>query len=343
MGPALTVESLLAAFLLCAITIGVCGTRLTAVVDALADRAGFGEALTGAVLLGAVTSLSGSVLSVTAALKGQADLALSNAYGGIAVQTVFLTVADLSYRRVNLEHAAASAENILQGALLICLLAILLIASYSPNLTVLGVHPATVLLLAGYGYGIRLTYRSRLQPMWRPKQTSETREDIPEKQNEAMSLTRLLRSFLILALILGVSGWLLQLVAGALVERTGVSAVIVGMLFTSLATSLPELVTTVAAVRRGAVTLAISGIIGGNAYDTLFAAFADIAYRPGSIYHAGDQLLLFWLAIAVLMTAVLIMGMLVREKRGIVNIGFESFLVLLIYIASVTILIVERG
>jgi cation:H+ antiporter len=338
-----TIEYLLAIFLLCATVIGVCGTRLAAVVDALADRAGFGEALTGAVLLGAVTSLSGSVLSVTAALEGQADLALSNAYGGIAVQTVFLTVADLSYRRVNLEHAAASAENILQGALLICLLAILLSASYSPDITVLGVHPATLILLAGYGYGIHLTYRARRAPMWRPKLTSETREDIPEEQNEGMNLSRLLVSFLILALILGVTGWLLQRVAGALVERTGVSALIVGMLFTSLATSLPELVTTVAAVRRGAVTLAFSGIIGGNAYDTLFAAFADIAYRPGSIYHAGDGLLLFWLAIAVLMTAVLIMGMLVREKRGIANIGFESSLVLLIYIASVIILVLERG
>ncbi|HZY65274.1 MAG TPA: hypothetical protein VFE21_05285 [Rubrobacteraceae bacterium] len=38
----------------------VVGTRLTGVADALADRTGVGEALVGAVLLGASTSLSGS-------------------------------------------------------------------------------------------------------------------------------------------------------------------------------------------------------------------------------------------------------------------------------------------
>jgi cation:H+ antiporter len=330
---------LVGAFGFCALVIGICGTRLTAIADALADRGGFGEALTGGVMLGAVTSISGSVLSVSAALQGEADLALSNAYGGIAVQTVFLTIADFSYRRINLEHAAASAENIIQGALLICLLAILLIANLSPNLAIWGIHPATVVLLAGYAYGIRLIYRWRSRPMWHPEQTHETREDVPDARNEARSLQRLLASFFMLGGTLALSGWLLQVVATALVARSGISAVIVGTLFTSTATSLPELVTTIAAVRRGALTLAFSGIIGGNAYDTLFAAFSDIAYREGSIYHAASPVLLFWVAVSILMTAVLIMGMLVREKRGIGNIGFESSLVMLIYISSVLILL----
>ena len=114
----------------------------------LADRTRAGEALAGAVLLGATTSLSGSVLSVTAAWKGHADLALSNALGGIAVQTAFLAVADIAYRRANLEHAAASAANLMQGALLITLMAIILVGAFSPAVTVFGIHPATPALLA---------------------------------------------------------------------------------------------------------------------------------------------------------------------------------------------------
>ena len=89
----------------------------------------------GAVLLGAATSLSGSVLSVTAAYRGHPELAVSNALGGIAVQTFFLAIADMVYRRANLEHAAASAPNMMQNGLLIALLALLLLAPTLPSLS----------------------------------------------------------------------------------------------------------------------------------------------------------------------------------------------------------------
>jgi cation:H+ antiporter len=75
---------------ICAAAIALVGTRLTRVVDQLADRTGLGEAVAGAVLLGAATSFSGIVVSVTAAAKGNPELAISNALGGIAVQTFFL-------------------------------------------------------------------------------------------------------------------------------------------------------------------------------------------------------------------------------------------------------------
>ncbi len=82
-------------FGLCTLVIGVAGPRITRVVDQLADRTGIGEAAAGAVLLGASTSLGGSVLSVTSAWNGHAELAISNAMGGIAVQTFFLAIADM--------------------------------------------------------------------------------------------------------------------------------------------------------------------------------------------------------------------------------------------------------
>lgn len=76
-------------FCACAAVIALAGTRITGIVDQLADRTGIGEAAAGAVLLGGATSLGGSVLSVTAAWNGHAELAVSNALGGIAVQTFF--------------------------------------------------------------------------------------------------------------------------------------------------------------------------------------------------------------------------------------------------------------
>ncbi|NWO09462.1 sodium:calcium antiporter [Chromohalobacter salexigens] len=327
----------------CALVIGVVGTRLTGVVDTLADRTGIGEAIAGAVLMGMATSLSGIVLSVTAAWKGQPELAMSNAVGGIAAQTLFLTFADAALRRVNLEHAAASIGNLAQGTLLMCLLGMLLVARYSPEWTLWGIHPVTPLLFLGYVYGLRIIDEVRSQPMWMPRRTRETREDAPDDEAQRYSLTRLWGAFAALALLLGVSGWVMEKAATTLATETGMSQTAVGILLTSVATSLPELVTAVAAVRRGALTLAVGGIIGGNAFDTLFAAASDIAYRDGSIYHAVSDQTLLWIALSVLMTAVLLLGLVRREKHGPARIGFESVALVLFYGAGVAMVFHEAS
>ena len=74
----------------CVIIIAVAGTLLTARADAIADRTGLGEAVIGAVLLGGSTSLPGIITSVVTASQGHPSLSISNAIGGIAVQTAFL-------------------------------------------------------------------------------------------------------------------------------------------------------------------------------------------------------------------------------------------------------------
>ncbi|MEL6163354.1 MAG: sodium:calcium antiporter, partial [Cyanobacteria bacterium J06628_3] len=122
-------------FIIAAIVIGLVGTKMCKVADQLADATGWGEAVVGAVFLGGSTSLSGIVTSVTAAAGGHAELAVSNAVGGIAAQTAFLAVADMFYRKANLEHSAASIANLIQGTLLMSLLAIPLLASSSPQVS----------------------------------------------------------------------------------------------------------------------------------------------------------------------------------------------------------------
>lgn len=328
-------------FAICALVIGVVGTRLTKIVDEVADRTGLGEALAGAVLLGMATSLSGIVLSVTAAVEGQPELAMSNALGGIAVQTLFLTVADFALRRVNLEHAAASLGNLMQGTLLLCMLSLILVGSFSPELTLWSIHPVTPVLVFGYLYGLRIVDRGQAEAMWKPARTRETREDVPDEAAMQESLVALWLAFLFLALLLGLSGWLLQRSATVITEETGLSQAAVGVLLTSVVTSLPELVTSVAAVRRGAVTLAVGGIIGGNVFDTLFAAASDVAYREGSIYHAVSDDVLFWVALSLLMTGVLLMGLLRREKHGLVRIGFESVTLIGLYLIGVIIVLTD--
>ncbi|TNB48217.1 sodium:calcium antiporter [Martelella lutilitoris] len=313
-----------------------CGVRITDVADRIADRTGLGEALIGGLLLGAATSLSGTVVSITTAFEGRASLSFSNAVGGIAAQTAFLALADMIYRRVNLEHAAADLSNLFQGALLVLLLSIPLIAYVSPDISFFAVSPFSLILFGIYIAGVVASKRVRDDPMWRPVGTRETRTDTPdEEQKDARGNVAIFAVFGALMLLMGIAGYAISGVAGVLTDRYGLSASLVGALMTAVVTSLPELVTTLAAVRRGALQLAVGGIIGGNTFDTLFLTLSDVAYRDGSLYHAINKDDLVWLSVGLSATAILLLGLIVRQKAGPGRIGFESAGILALYAGAV--------
>ena len=138
------------AFALAALVVLVLGTKMAGLADRIADSTGLGEAVTGGLLLGAATSLSGTVVSLTAALDGRAGLAFSNGIGGIAAQTAFLALADTVYRKANLEHSAADVTNVFQAALLSLMLVVPLGAVLTPDMSFWAVHPASVVLLVIY-------------------------------------------------------------------------------------------------------------------------------------------------------------------------------------------------
>ncbi len=227
----------------------------------------------------------------------------------------------------------------MQNGLLISLLALIMLSPHLPDVTLWGIHPVTPVLFGFYGYGLRLVQGSQKKPMWRPYITRETRQDTPDDTRAMPSPTRLWIEFLLLMAVLGLAGWALEPAATAIAAQTGMTHTVVGVMLTAVSTSIPELVTSVAAVRRGALTLAVGGIIGGNAFDTLFTAASDIAYRQGSIYHAMSADTEFWVALTLLMSAILIMGLIRRERNGIGHIGAESLAILVLYMLGVGVLL----
>ena len=319
---------LLGAFVLAAIVIAWFGSRMAQVADALADRTGLGEALIGSVLLGAGTSISGIVTSINTAASGAPELSVSNALGGIAAQTMFLALADIAYRKVNLEHAAASIVNLGQATMLVLLTALPLLAATAPPIAILQVHPISPLLVVIYLVGLHNAHRIRQEPMWYPHKTPDTREEADDEEDDDRSTRMLGIIFAGYVAIVGLCGYVVGETGLALSARLGISQGVVGALGTAIVTSLPELVTTIAAVRAGALQLAVGGIIGGNMFDALFIAASDFAYRDGSIYHAISDRTLFWMALVIVMAATLLIGLLRRERQGPAGIGWESVLIL---------------
>ena len=330
-----SLPSLVLTFIFVALIIGWFGIKMTKIARDLAQSTGLGEALMGALFIGASTSLSGITTSVSAAAAGYVELAVSNGLGGIAAQTAFLALADIAYRRANLEHAAASAENLFMASFLLTLLAIHALALSVPTINIFGVHPATIVLIVLYIFGVYLLARTHKAPMWLPKKTRDTSLESEDKgRRRGRDLWQLWIRFTAYGAIVGLGGWSLTQLAIPLVEKTGLSHGIVGGIFTAVSTSIPELVVAITAVRMGALNLAVGDIIGGNAFDTLFIAASDIAYREGPIYADISSTEQFWLANSMLMTCVLLMGLIYRERHGPGNIGLESVILLILYLGG---------
>lgn len=130
------------------------------------------------------------------------------------------------------------------------------------------------------------------------------------------SLTINIGLFVVAAFIIAVVGTRMTGIADRLADRTGLGEAMMGAVFLGGSTSLPGIVTSVTAAAQGYPELAISNAIGGIAAQTAFLA----------------------IALTILMTGTLLLGLLRREKYGIGNIGFESFLILLLYLGGFTLL-----
>ncbi len=309
----------------------VLGVRLSRAGDELADRTGLGEALFGSVFFGGMLSLSGIVMTATAGAGGHASLAYSNAMGGIAAQLLALAVADLAYRKANLEHAAASMPNAVFGVLLGCMMCVALLGTFSPGVTLWGIHPASLALIGAYLFGIKVVKRVKQDPQWQPKQTAETVADEPE-EGSGRSTLRLWVDFVVSGLVVATSGWAIATAAESIVAVAGLDASFVGAVLMGLVNAIPETVTAVAAVRAGALTLAIGGVLGGNTFDVLNLVAGDVAYRKGSLYHAAKPDDLFVTVSGLLMALILLAGLLRRQKRGPLGIGFEGIVLIVIYL-----------
>lgn len=313
--------------------------RLVAIGDALADHTGWGEALFGVVFFGVATGLSGIVMTAVAAASHQPQLGYSNAVGGIAAQTTAVAIADAFYRRANLEHAAASLSNLLSGCLLIALLALALLGSFAPDVTVAGVHPASVAIVACYLGGLRLVRRAGAEPLWEAVTTAETRPDVRQAHGHLDGRGRgwLWSRFALVAVLVAAGGWAIALAAESLMEITGLAAGFVGGVLMAVVNALPEAVTAIAAVRRGALTLAVAAVLGGNITDALTLVVGDLAYPGGSIYHAAGPDELFVTTTGLVMTATLLGGLLVRQAGGWGRLGFEGVLLLGTYALMVAV------
>lgn len=340
----------MAVFSLAALAIWLAGARLAVAADIIADRSGLGEAFVGLVLLATVTSLPEIGRTITASAIGNAPLAVNALFGGILIQTAILALADLAIAQRVLTYFAPRPVLLLQGGVVLLLLGLALAGMAAGEiLHLFGVGLWTTILAILYLCSLYLLKNYEKREQWRPVQVPRelkeevVRREIRQRDQRQKPLMRIVLWFALSAGIIFLAGVVLAEVGNALAVQTGLGAGFVGATLLAFAGSLPELSTTIAAVRLGAYSMAISNIFGTNALLVALLFLSDVFYRRGPVLEAVDRSAAFAAAVGIVTTSIYLLGMLERRNRVVLGMGLDSLAVLLVYAMALVVMYLLRG
>lgn len=296
-------------FAICVALIAAAGPALARYGDIIAQRTGLSRSWIGLLLLATATSLPElftGVSAVTAA--GAPNIAVGDALGSCIFNLAILVVLDALNRdgsvftRMGQGHILTAGFGVIlvgfAGASLL-----LGASEFAPKFFHIGVFTPILIILylvamrAAFDYEARLAVAGAVSG---PK---------PE-----IGLGRAIAGYLGAAAVVAGAGVWLPFVGLDISHAMGWRATFVGTLFVAAATSAPEMIVTIAAVRLGALDMGIANLLGSNLFNMLVLAIDDIAYQPGSLFAAASPTHAVTAFAAVVMSGIVIVALLYRPS-----------------------------
>ena len=122
--------------------------------------------------------------------------------------------------------------------------------------------------------------------------------------------------------------------AKAIALSLGMSEKLVGLTIVSIGTSLPELVTSIVACRKGQVDIAVGNVVGSNIFNILFILGSSATITPIGVQSILLVDLVIMIAVTVLCYVFSFQGQKISRKEGLV--------LLLVFIAYMTYIIARN-
>jgi cation:H+ antiporter len=293
-------------FLLLGAVIAVAGFWLSRFGDIIAERTGLSGSWVGLILMATVTSLPELVTGVSSVrVAGSPDLALGDALGSCLFNLLLLSVVDFFYRPGCLFARAADGHALSTGyaAVLLAIVGInLLVPAAIPGLPF---SSATLLIVPVYLLALRNIFTYERRRLMEPVEAAMAR-------HPGATLRHAILGYLAAAGVVVAAGVLLPGAALDIAEAMGWTSTFVGTLFLAAATSMPELVVTLSAVRLGALDMAIANLLGSNLFNMVVLAIDDIAYPEAPLLSQVSGAHSLTVLIALLMTGIVTVGLIYR-------------------------------
>ena len=257
-----------------------CGLLLAKYGDALAELMGWGRLWVGTILVAVATSMPEVASVITAVLRDQPELASGGVYGASMANMKTLAWVVLIFGGMRFfRQVAAEQKYLAMVAIGITGLA-LVVGSFPLGVSLFEVGLASLLVLALYLAGMRVVYVTR--PM-KPASV------VIDPGVGLISPRKAWIFFGIASLGVLVSAPFLAFSVERIAETTGLAASFMGVVALAVVTTLPELSTSIGAIRLGATDLAVGALYGSCAFNILILAIADPFYRQGTLVETLDK------------------------------------------------------
>ena len=201
--------------------------------------------------------------------------------------------------------------------------------------SLLGVSTGSLALAAAYLAGTRAVYRHVRRDgsgaSLPPSTAAPTRSQ----------LRRAILRFGVGTLLVLVAAPMLAWSARGIAEVSGLGATVVGTWLVGFTTSLPELVSSVAAVRLGAFDLALGNLFGSNAFNMLIFLALDLAEPSRSIFAVVDPAHVLSGLFGVVLMSLGLAAIVYRAERRFAMIEPGSLLMILVYLLGMVLLSVH--
>ena len=321
-------------FLISTIVTVAAATKLSEYGDAISARTGLGGMFIGTLLLAGATSLPELLTTINSINQGVPDLAAGNIFGSCMFNMFMLAVLDILtrqgriLRRVTLNHALSAGLAVLIGSLAI----LFILADVDLKIGWLGVD--SLVLMGIYIGGVKLLNNN-------PAVAVEP-ELTPEQAGRLPSLRYAAAGFAIAtAVLLVVMPWLVRSSTDIAVAL-GVSTGFIGAALVAFVTSLPEVVTTIAAARLGAYDLAIGNLFGSNLFNIFALGITDLFYTQGRFLGDIDPAMTLAAIFGVTLTAMGLVGNVARIEKRFFFIEIDGLIITVTYIFGMW-LLYQRG
>ena len=213
----------------------------------IAEASGIPKFIIGATVVSFATTLPEMLVSVFSALEGNADIAIGNAVGSVTANTGLIMCLSL----ICMECTMPRRQYAVKAVLLLAAIAVLFGFTRDGQLSIL--ESVLILVIFVCFIAESLVAARREQSLEAPEQDARPKTD---GRTVALNIGKFV--FGAAAIVLG---------AQLLIDNGTALAQIIGATMIAIGTSLPELVTTITAIRKKQSSLSVGNIIGANIMD----------------------------------------------------------------------------
>ena len=280
-----------------------CSIKASKYIDMLDKTTKLSGAFLGGVLLSAITSLPELFTSISATLLIEKPaLCLSNILGSNIFNMAVLALLLMAAIKHFSKRKASKGNRLVTLFIILIYTAMLLNMFNILDRDIATVNITSLAIVALYIFGVR----------YLAKEESEACDE--ETVDITLSTRQIAIRFTIASAALVALSIVLTYITDDIATEFNIGTGLAGAIFLGVATSLPEVSSTIALVRLRNYNIAIGNIVGSNLYNFFVLFVADLLCASSSIYTFSDQRLVALLEFGLFASVALLTLLQVRKK-----------------------------